>query len=74
MEGVVNVSPDPSDVPPVEVVYQFAEPTDTEAERSTVPVPQRFPGTDDVTIGTELTVAVTATRAPEEQVPELDST
>jgi len=74
MEGVVNVSPDPSDVPPVEVAYQFAEPTETEAERFTVPVPQRFPATEDVTIGRVLTVAATATRAPEEQDPELDST
>lgn len=74
MEGVVNDKPEPMEDPPEEAVYQFAEPADTVADKSTVPVPQRLPAVPELTVGTELTVATTATRVPEEQDPELDST
>ena len=62
MLEVVNVVPVPSELPPVELAYQFNVPALAEAASKTVPVPQRLPAVVPVTVGTTLTVATTALR------------
>ena len=63
MLEVVNVVPVPSELPPVELAYQFNVPALAEAASKTVPVPQRLPSVVAVTEGAALTVANTALRA-----------
>jgi hypothetical protein len=66
IEGVVNVLPEASEAPPVEALNQlivFAE----AAPNSTVPVPHRLPGVEDVMVGTALIVAVTEVREADRQ-------
>ena len=43
MEGVVKLPPVPSDVPPVEALYQLIVPAEAAADKLTVPVPQLLP-------------------------------
>jgi hypothetical protein len=71
---VVNDVPEPKDEPPVEAENQFKVPADAVAPKVTVPVPHRFPAVDESTVGTAVTVAVTATLEPDEHEPEFDST
>ena len=65
MDGVVNVLPVPSDVPPVGAAYQLITfPAPVLAFKITVPVPQVEPAAPGVAFdGMAFTSAVTATRA-----------
>ena len=58
--GVINVVPEPNDVPPVIAEYQFNVPALAVAPKVTVPVPQTEPGVVPDTVGIALTVATTA--------------
>lgn len=73
IEGVVKLVPVPIEEPPVDAVNQFKVPAEAAAPNTTVPVPQVEPGVVDVTVGTGLTVPVTAVREAEVQPPLLAS-
>ena len=70
IDGVVNdVDPVARAVPPVETANQsIASPAAAEADKVTVPVPQRDAGVPVGLLGTELIVAVTAVRAETQPV------
>ena len=74
MTGVVNVTPVPSEVPPVAAAYQLIVPAEAVAPRVTVPDPQTDPGVDPVIVGPVLTVAITAVLDGVEQLPTVAST
>lgn len=67
--GVVKLVPFAIKVPPVGASYQLKVPLDATAFRVTVPVPQRLAGVVDVMLGVTFTVAVTAVRTNEVQLP-----
>ena len=57
---MVNVTPVPSEDPPVAAANQLIVPADAVASRETVPVAQRLSGEVLVIVGIALTVAITA--------------
>ena len=61
MDGVVKDVPDPNEAPPVAAAYQFTVPLDTDALKSTVPVPQFAPSVTEDTEGLAVTVAFAET-------------
>ena len=62
MLGVVNVVALSNALPPVAAAYHLIVPALAVAPKVTVPVPQRDAGVVVATVGTVLTVAITAVR------------
>jgi len=59
-EGVVKLLPVNNEVPPVAAENQFTLPAEVVAESTSVPASQRLAGVEEVTVGIELIVAITA--------------
>ncbi len=74
IEGVVKEVPVLNKVPPVEASYQFNTPALADAERITVPGPQRNPGVVLLIVRTLLIVASTELRVDDMQLLSLAST
>ena len=68
--GVINVVPEPRDVPPVDAANQSRVPALAVAPRVTLPESQRAAGVVEVTTGVIVTVA-TIGILPDAQVEEL---
>ena len=66
-EGVVKYIPVPTEVPPVEVVYQSIVPKPVVAESVMLPGPQRVLGVTEVKLGIDFIVATTGVRDVEAQ-------
>jgi len=58
--GVENEVPVPKLIPPVEVLYHFNVPVLAVAARFTLPLSQRVPAVEEVTVGVGTTLAITA--------------
>ena len=60
IDGVVKLTPVPSDDPPVDAAYQLIVPAEAVAPKSTVPVPHLDAGVEPVIVGMAFIVAVIA--------------
>ena len=64
MLGVLNVVPDPKELPPEDAANQLMVPAETAAPSETIPAPHLEPGVVLVTLGIAFTVANTGVLAP----------